>query len=128
MTNQICNLIAKIKNGQLARKAFVLQVKQKSCENVLNVLWNEGFILGYKKLNSKPNTLKIFLKYKNNVPVINSIKMLSKPSLRIYYSVKQLWKLDPNKGLIIISTNRGLMSISDCKKKILGGEPMIIIK
>lgn len=128
MNNQISNMIAKIVNGQLAKKPFVLQVKKKACENILNVLWDEGFILGYKKSKSNQNMLKIFLKYQNNTPVINSIKMLSKPSLRIYYSVKQLWKLNTNNGIIVMSTNKGFMSSNDCKKKTLGGEPFIIVK
>lgn len=54
--------------------------------------------------------------------------MISKPSLRIYYSVKQLWKLDPSQGTIILSTNKGIMSINQCKKLKIGGEPFIIIK
>ena len=63
---------------------------------LLNVLWSEGFILGYTKIDSKH--LKIFLKYKKGKPAINSIKLISKPSTRIYYSVKQLWKFNFNQG------------------------------
>jgi small subunit ribosomal protein S8 len=121
-------MIATIKNGQLAKKSFVLQSKKKACENILNVLWNEGFILGYKISKTDLNTIKIFLKYQNGIPVISLIKILSKPSLRIYYSAKQLWKLDPSKGTIILSTNKGFMSNYDCKKKTLGGEPLILVK
>lgn len=121
-------MIASIKNGQLARKSYICQTKKKLCESILNVLWDEGFISGYKVSESHPNVLKIFLKYKNGKPTINVFKMISKPSLRIYYSVKQLWKLDPSQGTIILSTNKGIMSINQCKKLKIGGEPFIIIK
>jgi small subunit ribosomal protein S8 len=128
MNNHVCNMISAISNGQLAKKPFVLQKKKKVCEHILNILWDEGFILGYKNSKHKPNTLKIFLKYQNGNPVIQLIKVLSKPSLRVYYSVKQLWKLEPSKGTIVVSTTKGFMSSSDCKKKTIGGEPFIIVK
>ena len=126
MKNYFWNIIASIKNGLLAKKPFIKTPRKKTIEMLLNVLWSEGFILGYKKKDSK--TLKIFLKYKKGTPVINSIKLVSKPSLRVYYSVKQLWKLNFNQGLFIISTTKGFLSINECKKFKLGGEPFIIIK
>ena len=121
-------MIANIKNGQLAKKAYINQVQKKTCEAVLNILWNEGFISGYKISKGKPNVLKIFLRYKNTKPVINTINVLSKPSLKVYYSLKQLWKLDSSKGIIIISTNKGFMSLNEFKQRKLGGEPIIIVK
>lgn len=128
MKNHVSNMIANIKNGQLARKAYIYQKKKKSCESILNVLWDEGFISGYKISKSRPNVLKVFLKYTNGKPTISLLKMVSKPSLKIYYSVKQLWKLDPSQGIVILSTNRGILSVNECKKLKLGGEPFIIIK
>ena len=125
MNNHICNMISTISNGQLAKKSFVMQSAKKSSKKILNVLWDEGFILGYKE---SMNSLKIYLKYKNGLPVISLIKIFSKPSLRVYYSVKQLWKLNSNNGLIILSTNKGFMSDKECKKKNLGGELFIIVK
>jgi len=120
-------MFANIKNGQLAKKAFIYQNKKKICENFLTILWDEGFIVGYiiDKKNSKK--LKIFLKYKNEEPVISSIKLVTKPGKRIYYSIKQIWKLDSNKTFIIFSTNKGLKTIQDCKKLKIGGEPIVII-
>lgn len=118
MKNNLFNLIASIKNGLLAKKAYIYFKKTPSCEAILNILWNEGFILSYKMLSTEPNTLKIFLKYQNKKPALSSIKVISKPSLRIYYSIKQLWKLDSTKGIILLSTNRGIMSLNECKKKI----------
>jgi small subunit ribosomal protein S8 len=128
MKNHVANMVASIKNGQLARKAYIYQKKKKSCESILNVLWDEGFISGYKISKSHPNILKIFLKYTNGKPTISLLKMVSKPSLKIYYSVKQLWKLDSSQGIVILSTNKGILSVNECKKLKLGGEPFIIIK
>ena len=121
-------MVSIINNGHLAKKSFVMLVKKKSCEKILNILWDEGFILGYKLSSKNPNKLKIFLKYQNGNPVIKLIKTISKPRLRIYYSVKNLWKLDPSIGLLVLSTNKGFMSSLQCKKQIVGGEPFILIK
>ena len=109
----------------LQKKNFVIQSSKKASKKILNILWDEGFILGYKE---SLNSLKIFLKYQNGEPSIFLIKILSKPSLRVYFSLNQLWKLNFNNGLIILSTNKGLMSDKECKKKKMGGEPFIVIK
>ena len=128
MKNYVCNMVAAINNSQAAKKSYVIHFRKKICENILNVLWDEGFILGYKILKTNPNKIKIFLKYKNGAPSIKLIKRLSKPGLKIYYSVKQLWKLNSNNGVIILSTNKGFLSDINCKKKTIGGEPFIIVK
>jgi small subunit ribosomal protein S8 len=128
MKNHLPNMIANLKNGQLAHKSFVYQSKKKVCESILNVLWDEGFILGYRVSKTNPYFLKIFLKYKNGTPVINSLKLISKPGLRVYYSVKQLWKFNSTEGILILSTNKGVLSINECKKKKVGGEPFVIVK
>lgn len=73
-------MIASINNGQLVKKAYILQRRKKICESVLNILWDEGYISGYKISKTNPNILKIFLKYKNGKPAVNLMKALSKPS------------------------------------------------
>ena len=118
-------MFASIKNGQLAKRSFICHTRKKICEAFLKILWQEGFIIGYKI--DPNNKLKIFLKYKNGQPVINSLRSISKPSRRIYYSIKQIWKIDSSKSFIIFSTNKGLKSIIECKKLKIGGEPLIII-
>ena len=128
MNNKIWCIISTIKNSLVSNKRIIREKRQKNCEAILNILWDEGFILGYKtcKLNSK--YIIIFLKYNENYPVIKSIKSISKPSTKIYYSSKQLWKLNIHQALIILSTNKGIFSSEECKKLKLGGEPIFIIK
>ena len=128
MKHTFWNMIAAIKNGQMAHKLYVLQSKKKNCEALLNILWDEGFISGYKTSDTDSNTIVIYLKYDNKLPVINGLSSVSKPSLRVYYSLKQLWKFDVSQGLLVLSTNKGLLSIHTCKKLKLGGEPLIVIK
>lgn len=128
MKGYLWNMLSNIKNGQLAKKDVVIQQRKKICESILKILWDEGFILGYRIIPQN-NRLEIFLKYsKNGKPIINSLKFVSKPGQRIYYSSKQVWKIDSSKIFMIVSTNEGLKSLSECKKKKIGGEPIVIIK
>jgi small subunit ribosomal protein S8 len=127
MKNYLWNMFTSIKNGQLSRRRVIIQKRKKICENFLNILWLEGFILGYSIDKLNKNNLKIFLKYKNNKPCINSLKFISKPGRRVYYSIKQIWKIDSSKSFIIFSTNQGLKSIIECKKLKIGGEPFIAL-
>ena len=123
MKGHLYNMIASLKNGQDVKKAFVLSENSRFCRKLLDILWDEGFISGYKTLSM--NKLKIYLKYKNGNSVISSIKVISKPSLRVYYSVKKLKKLKKN---LILTTHKGIKTISNCKKLNIGGEPIIMIK
>lgn len=120
-------MFANIKNGQLAKRNFIYQTRKKICESFLQILWDEGFIVSYIIDNQNSNRIKIFLKYKNGKPAINSIKSISKPSKRIYWSINQIWKIDSSKNFIIFSTNKGLKTVVECKKLRLGGEPFIVI-
>ena len=128
MKHYLWNMFSAIKNAQKAKKSFILYPQQKNCIFILNILWQEGFILGYQISKNNSRILKIFLKYKKNYPVINAINLLTKPRQRIYYSSKQLWKINSNSSLCILSTNKGIMSIKDCKKMKIGGELIGIIK
>lgn len=112
----------------MAKKSVVIGSKKNICESFLKILWDEGFISGYRTSPENNNQLEIFLKYtKNGKPVINSLKPLSKPGQRVYYTTKQIWKIDSSKAFIIFSTNKGLKSINECKKQRTGGEPLVVI-
>lgn len=127
MKHYFYNMIANIKNGQAAQKSFILQKQKKICNSFLNILWNEGYILGYKTQKNNPDTIKIFLKYNQGKAVINSLKLISKPGHRIYYSAKQVWKINSNRTFIIFTTNQGLLTGYNCKKLRVGGEPLVLI-
>ena len=129
MKHYLWNMLTSIKNGQLSKKSMIYHTRKKICESMLKLLWDEGFITSYKISKHDKTKLQIFLKYNNNgKPAISSLKFLSKPSRRLYYSIKQIWKLNSSKTFIIVSTNKGLMTIEQCKKHNIGGEPLLIIK
>ena len=121
-------MFTSIKNGQKVKKNSIKLYRKNMCETFLKLLWDEGFINGYRILPHNQSKIEIFLKYSNSGrPAVNSIKFLSKPSCRIHCSLKQIWKLDSSKTFIIFSTVEGLMSLNQCKKNRLGGEPLVIL-
>nr|QDA21753.1 ribosomal protein S8 [Proschkinia sp. SZCZR1824] len=126
MKTYLYSMFDRIKKSQRANQSFVYIMRKNICESFLLILWDEGFILGYSIISK--NNLKVFLKYKSGKPLINSIKTISKPSRRIYYSIKQIWKINSSKSFLIFSTNKGLQSINSCKRLKLGGEPYIIVR
>merc|ERR1712087_78887 len=117
------NMISNLQNGQIVKKAFIINENTRICRKLLDVLWDEGYILGYTLISK--DKLKIFLKYRSRKSVIKFIKAVSKPSLRVYYSVRELKNLDK---FLILTTNKGLKTVDDCKRLHLGGEPLVVIK
>lgn len=128
MNKTTCNLISNIKNGQRSRKKSIIQKKSKFCQNILNVLWDEGFISGYRILEKNNNFLEVFLKYYDNTPVISNITNISKPNKSIYYSIKNIWKFDLKVGKLFLSTTNGILSVENCKKAKIGGKALFLIK
>lgn len=113
-----------IQNGQIVKKSYVILRKTEISVAFLNILWDEGYILGYK--NSR-NKLKIFLKYINKTPAIQLFNIMSKSSKKVYYSTKHIWKTKSSQNLLIVSTSKGLKSLLNCKKDNLGGELLVIV-
>lgn len=105
-------------------KIFIIKNKKKNYKKLLHILWGEGFVLCYKILKNK---LKIYLKYKKNKPVIRMLKLVARPNLKHFYSVKFLWKLNSVKFFIILCTNFGLKSAVICKKLKISGLPFFVI-
>lgn len=121
-------MFANLKNGQSLKKSYILQRKTSLCSQVLDLLWDEGFILGYKIYPKNPDYLIIFLKYNGNLPVILKVSSISKPGKRVYFSIKDIWKIESSTGLFIITTNKGVVSHNKCRKLHIGGEPLFYIQ
>jgi ribosomal protein S8 len=85
--------------------------KKKICESFLKILWDEGFILGYKIDSENSDKIKIFLKYRRKT-YYKCYKTYIKTK-SIYYSTKQIWKIDSSKSFIIFQ--QILKTVTDCK-------------
>uniref|UniRef100_UPI0030013ED0 ribosomal protein S8 n=1 Tax=Cocconeiopsis kantsiensis TaxID=3082010 RepID=UPI0030013ED0 len=127
MKHYFYNMLSTLKNAQIVKRRFVYVKRKKNCEAILKLLWNEGFISGYKILTKDEKKIKVFLKYKENKPVINLIKLVSKPGRRVFFSTNQINKVNSNKSLIVVSTSQGLKSVQNCKLLKIGGEILIYV-
>lgn len=128
MTDPIADMLAAIKNGQMANKPSIIIPASKVKKSILEVLKNEGYINGYsdaevvkKKISAKPG-IKIDLRYFEGQPVIKNIKRMSTPGRRVYASVKDMPKIYNGLGVIVVSTSKGMMSDFDARQQKIGGE------
>ena len=87
----IGDLLTRIRNGQLRRKAKISSPNSRLRIRLLDVLQAEGFIRGYAEVEIKGHKeLEIELKYHEGEPVIRELKRVSTPGRRVYSSVSDL--------------------------------------
>ena len=123
--NNLTDSFIRIKNGYKLNLDSVLILKSKKIIKVLEILYLEGFIRGYSFNSFDSNKIKILLKYTSGGEgSLRRIKILSKPSRRVYASVKTLWNLNlkKNLGCFILSTSKGVLNLNDALKYNVGGE------
>jgi small subunit ribosomal protein S8 len=124
MSDPLGDMLARIKNGQRARKPMIESPASKIRANVLEVLQREGYIRGYTRQEVRPGVseLKIELKYVDGEPVIREITRVSKPGRRIYSRIADLPRIYNGLGIAILSTPRGVMSDNEARAANVGGE------
>ena len=129
MNTTLINMLAQIKNAQKIKKSAIIVEYSKICFEVAHVLWNEGFIFGFRvffKYNKK--SLEIFLKYKSNGSTgIKLLLNLKVPKNGFYFTIKQLWKLRITPNIVILTTTKGILTDKQCKKHNIGGKPILLL-
>jgi small subunit ribosomal protein S8 len=87
------------------------------------VLKNEGYIADFAETSEGAlSTLKIELKYFQGKPVIEAVKRVSRPGLRVYKGKDELPKVMGGLGIAVVSTSRGIMTDSQARNAGMGGE------
>jgi small subunit ribosomal protein S8 len=122
MTDPIADMLTRIRNAQKASKANVSMPSSKLKCAIAKVLQDEGFISGFSTESSVKPTLTITLKYHQGKPVIDQIKRVSRPGLRIYKSKNDLPRILNGLGVAIVSTSAGVMSDREARATGRGGE------
>jgi len=122
--DKISDMLIVLKNGGLAGKSLVELPFSRYRNSVAKSLLDYGYIKGYeKKKRKKADVLSIELAYtKEGKPKIKDVKRISKPSRRIYSSIKHFYPVKQGHGKLILSTPKGIMSGEDAKKEMVGGE------
>lgn len=128
MTDPIADMLTRIRNAQSTHKFDVSMPSSKSKIAIANVLKDEGYIegLSVEEVNNKP-ILKIALKYFEGKPVIETIRRVSRPGLRIYKRHNELDRVMGGLGISIVSTSRGLMTDRAARALGQGGEVLCVV-
>ncbi|MCB1720319.1 MAG: 30S ribosomal protein S8 [Alphaproteobacteria bacterium] len=124
MSDPLGDMLARIRNGQMANKSVIECPHSKLRENVCKVLADEGFIRAFKKEERENNkaVLVIELKYAEGRGVIRQIARVSKPGRRIYKGAKDMPRYYNGLGVLIVSTPKGLMTDHGARAANVGGE------
>lgn len=123
MQDPIADMLTRIRNGQAAKKNMITLMSSKIKVAISKVLKDEGYIQDFQLDTQGPKTtLTIHLKYYAGSSVIEYIKRVSRPGLRIYKTVDKLPKVMNGLGISIISTSQGVMSDKQARAKGIGGE------
>ncbi len=128
MTDPIADMLTRIRNGQKARKVSVTMPASNTKAAIAKVLKDEGYIVDYKvEGEGAGRELTVELKYFEGVPVIERIRRVSRPGLRIYRGKDDIPRVLGGLGVAIVSTSAGLMSDREAREKGIGGEVLAVV-
>jgi len=122
MTDPIADMFTRIRNGQSAAKVAVTMPSSKLKVAIANLLKDEGYISDYAVSGEVKPELSVTLKYFEGKVVIETIKRVSRPGLRVYKGANELPKVLAGMGIAIVSTSKGLMTDRAARNAGLGGE------
>ncbi|MBQ3325889.1 30S ribosomal protein S8 [Candidatus Saccharibacteria bacterium] len=125
-TDQIADLITRIRNAILVSKNEVRVPTSKLKVAVVDGLKKGGYIADYDVEKSHPrDILHILINNEGENAKINEITKVSKPGRRIYTSADDIPTIKSGRGIVLISTSKGVMSGTEAKKQRLGGEILV---
>ena len=125
MSDPIADFLTRIRNGLAAKKRWVDVPSSALKKRISFVLKEEKYINDFFFITSEGNKeiIRILLKYDyNGDPVIESIKRVSKPGLRVYVGAGEAPRVLDGLGVSIISTSKGVLSNKKAKQLGVGGE------
>ena len=128
MTDPIADMLTRIRNGQAANKVEVSMPSSKLKCAIAQVLKDEGYITDFSiSDDAGKQILGISLKYYEGKPVIEMIKRVSRPGLRLYKGKDDIPSIQSGMGVTIVSTSRGVMSDRQARAAGEGGEVLCVV-
>ncbi len=129
VTDPIADMLTRIRNANTAYHEHVDIPASKIKEQIADVLKKEGYIKEYQVINTgAQGVIRIFLKYgENKEKVINGLKRISKPGLRVYVGRHEIPRIFGGLGTVILTTPKGVMTGKQAKKKGVGGEVLAYV-
>ncbi|VFM94839.1 MAG: SSU ribosomal protein S8P [Candidatus Kentron sp. G] len=128
LQDPIADMLTRIRNGQAAGKVLVTMPSSTKKVAIVQVLKQEGYIKDYSIADFEGKAqLSIVLKYHNGKPVIDTIKRVSRPSLRVYRKKDALPSVIGGLGIAVISTSKGVMTDRAARAGGYGGEVLCVV-
>ena len=128
-TDPIADMLTRIRNANSAKHKTVDIPASKIKTSIAEILFKEGYIKEFELINNEnQGIIRITLKYdEKGTRVIDGIKRISKPGLRVYANKEELPKVLNGLGIAIISTSKGLKTDKEAREAGIGGEVLAYI-
>lgn len=129
ITDPIADMLTRIRNANSAKHKTVDIPASKMKTAIAEILFKEGYIKSFELINDETQgTIRITLKYdEKGTRVIDGIKRISKPGLRVYAGKEELPRVLNGLGIAIISTSKGLKTDKEAREAGIGGEVLAYI-
>lgn len=130
VNDPIADMLTRIRNAQIAKHDQVTLPASNMKKAIAKILFDEGYIKNYELINDGlTGQIKLTLKYTQGKTgtVIQGLKRISKPGLRVYAKNDEIPKVLGGLGIAIISTSKGVMSDKAARLSGMGGEVLAYI-
>jgi small subunit ribosomal protein S8 len=124
MTDPISDFLTRLRNASKARQAECVAPHSRLKESIAAILKTEGYIADYRSAADERGhkTLVVTMKYVGEAPAITGLQRVSTPGRRLYSRCGEIPRVLNGLGISIVSTSKGLMKDSDCRRQKAGGE------
>lgn len=128
-TDPIADMLTRIRNANSQKHKTVDIPASNMKRAIANILFKEGYIAAYEEINDNTQgVIRIALKYdENGARVIDGLRRISKPGLRVYASKEELPQVLNGLGIALISTSKGIKTDREARAEGLGGEVLAYI-
>ena len=129
ITDPIADMLTRIRNANTSKHKTVDIPASKMKLGIAEILFREGYIKAFEEIkDDNQGVIRITLKYdENGKRVIDGLKRISKPGLRVYSSCEDLPKVLNGLGIAIVSTPQGLKTDKEARQLGVGGEILAYI-
>lgn len=129
VTDPIADMLTRMRNALTIKKNEVLVPASKTKNAIAKILFDEGYIEKYELVDDgNYKSIKITFKYgPSGEKVVQGLKRISKPGLRVYAECQDIPKVLNGLGIAIISTNKGIMTDKEARNHNVGGEVLAFV-
>ncbi len=129
ITDPIADMLTRIRNANSAKHKTVDVPASKMKLGIAEILFKEGYIKSYEEIkDDAQGIIRITLKYdEKGTRVIDGLKRISKPGLRVYATKDELPRVLNGLGIAIISTSKGLKTDKEARELGIGGEVLAYV-